>query len=295
MSKWIVKEFFDAYTFSLTYVVYDVETKDAIIIDPVWNYNEATGKLSEESVLELCSFIQAKELKVYYTVETHAHADHLTGSYVLKEKYLKDIKIGIGEKITEVQDYFKKVFAIDHVAPNGGDFDLLFKDQETYRAGSLSFRYISTKGHTPACGSYLFEDREQNGFIFTGDALFMPDSGTGRCDFPNGSATDLYHSINKIYKLSDLTEVYTAHDYQPNNRSLLFRSTIGEEKEKNIQLNKSTSLTEFLNFRTERDKTLKAPRLLLPALQVNICAGKLPPAESNGTRYLKIPCVFELK
>lgn len=280
-----VKEFFDKATWTLTYVVSDDSTRDAIVIDPVWDYDPGASKMSTESVERVLDYIQEKELKVHYILETHAHADHVSGSQVLKQK-LPNAKVGIGARIVDVQKVFKDFFNLNpDFATDGSQFDLLLTEEKNLKAGSLEIKTIFTPGHTPACGSYIIGD-----CVFTGDALFMPDYGTGRCDFPSGSADDLYTSVHeKLYKLADSTRVFVGHDYMPNGRVLKFESTIGESKASNIQIKGETPRAEFVSFRQNRDKTLAAPRLLLPSVQINIDAGLLPSADKNGTRYLKIP------
>lgn len=280
-----VKEFFDKATSTLTYVVYDAATKDAIILDPVWDYDPADSKMSSQSAEQVLDFVKNNDLNVHYILETHAHADHVSGSQILKEK-LPGTKIGIGAKITEVQKVFKDVYNLDpHFKTDGSQFDLLLNEGQVLEAGTLKIETIYTPGHTPACSSYVIGDA-----VFTGDALFMPDYGTGRCDFPAGSADDLYTSVHeKLYKLPDNFRVFVGHDYLPNGRALAFETTIAEEKAKNIQLNYETSRNQFVEFRKIRDKSLAAPRLLLPSVQVNIDAGKLPKPEKNGKSYLKIP------
>lgn len=280
-----VKEFFDKATWTLTYVAFDEASKDAIVVDPVWDYDPGSSKLSTESADSVLAFVKENNLKVHYILETHAHADHISGSQVLKQK-LPGSKIGIGARITDVQKVFKEVFNLNPNFPiDGSQFDLLLNETESLTAGTLVIKTIFTPGHTPACSSYLIED-----VLFTGDSLFMPDYGTGRCDFPAGSADDLYTSVHeKLYKLPDSTKVFVGHDYMPNGRGVEFESTIGESKMKNIQLKIETPREEFVNFRKNRDKTLAAPRLLLPSVQINIDAGSLPVPDDNGTRYLKIP------
>lgn len=280
-----VKEFFDKATWTLTYVVFDPLTKDAVIIDPVWDYDPAASKLKTESSEKVLSYVSENQLKVHSILETHAHADHVSGAQVL-HKNLPGVKIGIGANIREVQSVFKEIYNLDpEFKTDGSQFDFLLEEGKPYFAGSLKIETIYTPGHTPACSSYVIGDA-----VFTGDALFMPDYGTGRCDFPAGSANQLYTSIHeKLYKLPNETRVFTCHDYQPNGRPLQFESTIGEQKKKNVQLNEKTSRQEFVEFRNSRDKGLAAPRLLLPSIQVNIDAGRLPEAEDNGSRYLKIP------
>ncbi len=279
-----VKEFFDKPTFTLTYVIYDTKTNDAIIIDPLLDYDPAASKVSTKSVEEVTKFIRENNLNPTGILETHAHADHLSGAQEFKIRF-PNAKLAIGEKITLVQATFSKAFNLKGFKIDGSQFDVLLRDGQTYSFGSITFKVISTPGHTPACSSYLIGD-----MIFTGDSLFMPDFGTGRCDFPAGDAELMYESVmNKLYKLPDDTKVYTGHDYQPNGRELKFLSSIREEKEKNIHLNKDTSKEKYVQFRRERDKTLAAPSLLLQSIQVNINAGKLPQPEENGVSYLKLP------
>ena len=275
---------YDADTFTLTYIVYDDNTGDAVIIDPVLDIDTAAGKLSFESLNKITSFVKTQKLNVKGILETHAHADHLSSSQYLKEQF-PEAQVAISERIKIVQETFRPVFNLKDLNIDGSQFDLLFKDHETYNFGSVAVKILPTPGHTPACTSFLIEDN-----LFTGDALFMPDFGTGRCDFPAGSAEDLYKSISEeIYTLPDETKIWVGHDYQPNGRELKFQTTVKESKEDNIQLSSKTSKEQFFTFRTERDKTLAAPRLLLPSIQVNVDAGHLPKEEDNGMRYLKLP------
>lgn len=280
-----VKEFFDRATWTLTYVVYDKDTKDAVILDPVWDYDPVASKMTTHSADQVLDFVKNNHLNVHYILETHAHADHVSGSQILKAK-LPGAKVGIGAKITEVQKVFKDVFNLDpNFKTDGSQFDLLLEEGKVLNAGTLKIETIYTPGHTPACSSYVVGDA-----VFTGDALFMPDYGTGRCDFPAGSADQLYTSVHeKLYKLPDFYRVFVGHDYMPNGRPLAYESTIAEEKSKNIQLNHETSRNKFVEYRKNRDKTLAAPRLLFPSVQVNIDAGHLPQPEKNGASYLKIP------
>lgn len=280
-----VQQFFDPETWTLTYVVWDEATRDAVAIDPVLDYDPAASRTGEASVQAVARFIRERALRLHYVLETHAHADHMTGSQVLRREFT-EARIAIGENITRVQRTFKDFFGLpDDYKTDGSQFDRLLRDGETLQAGSLAIRTIATPGHTPACVSYLVDGR-----VFVGDALFMPDYGTGRCDFPDGSADDLYRSVHgRLYALPDETIVYTGHDYQPNGRPLRFAATIAEERAQNVQLREDTTLAEFVRFRQERDRGLAAPRLLLPSVQVNIDAGRLPPPAANGRRYLKIP------
>lgn len=279
-----IKHFFDPDTFTLTYLVTDPETLDTVIIDPVLDFDPPSGQVTDTNTHTLINYIKEHGLSIRAILETHAHADHLSSSQLLKQQFPQAL-LGIGEKITVVQETFKKHFNIDYLKTNGSQFDYLFKDFEEVAFGSLKMKAIPTPGHTPACMSYLFGDA-----LFTGDALFMPDYGTGRCDFPRGSAKDLYQSVSKnLYSLPDETRVFVGHDYSPNGREMKFETTIGASKAQNIQLKKETTESEFISFRESRDKTLKAPRLLLPSIQVNIDAGHLPPKENNETSYLKLP------
>lgn len=280
-----IKAFFDARTFTMTYVVYDPRSRDAVVIDPVLDYEPAASKTWTESVDQVVSFLRAEKLKPHFILETHAHADHLSGSQAIKEQF-PNANIAIGSGITKVQTIFKRVFDLPNSFPtDGSQFDRLLRDGETVTAGTLSFKVIFTPGHTPACATYQFQDA-----LFTGDALFMPDQGTGRCDFPGGSATELYRSVHgKLYAFPDDTRVFIGHDYQPGDRALMYESTIGQEKAQNIQLPVHISEQEFVTTRTARDKTLSAPKLLFQSVQVNIDGGRLPEPAGNETRYLRIP------
>lgn len=279
-----VKTFFDENTYTLTYIVYNKGTKDAIIIDPVLDYDQYASKISYESIDKVLDFVDSEKLSVHYILETHAHADHLSSAAILKDK-LPGSKSAIGKNITKVQGVFAPVFNMKSLNLEGQQFDILLDEESVLEAGAIQVRTIFTPGHTPACSSYLIDD-----MVFTGDALFMPDFGTGRCDFPAGSAKDLYNSIhNKLYSLPDETRVFTGHDYQPNGRQLKFESTIGINKKENIQVKEITKEEEFIQFREERDVMLSAPKLLLPSVQVNIDAGNLPKEEDNGTVYFKLP------
>lgn len=279
-----IKSFFDNRTWTLTYVVWDEATRDALIIDPVLDYDPVGSKIWTESVDQVLAFVAENSLTPHYVLETHAHADHLSGSQMIKEKYPK-AKVGISERITDVQSVFKGVFDLPQdFATDGRQFDKLLTDGEVIRAGALEVKVIATPGHTPACASFEIDDA-----VFTGDAIFMPDMGTGRCDFPAGSAEDLYDSVQKLYSMPDATRVFVGHDYMPNGRELAYETTIGAEKQDNIQLKAGTTREEFIKFRTDRDKTLSAPTLLFQSVQVNVDAGALPEAHANEQRYLRIP------
>lgn len=279
-----IQTFFDERTWTLTYVVWDPETKDAVVIDPVLDYEPKASKTWTESVSEVIRFVHENDLKLHYILETHAHADHLSGSQMVRREF-PEAKVGIGAGITHVQKVFKDVFDLPADFPTDGrQFDELFADGEVTRAGSLEFETINTPGHTPACVTYRFGES-----IFTGDALFMPDQGAGRCDFPGGSAEDLYASVHRLYELPDETDVYVGHDYQPGGRGLEYRSTIADQKENNVAIPADRARDEFIEWRTSRDATLDAPQLLFQSVQVNVDAGKLPEKHGNEVRYLKIP------
>lgn len=279
-----IETFFDPATYTLTYVVYDPKSRDAVVIDPVLDYDPLSSRTATKSVEAVESFLKKEGLRLHYVLETHAHADHLSGSQYLKQRF--DAKIGIGAHIRDVQKVFKDVFDLVPAFPiDGSQFDRLFQDGEKVNAGTLELEVLATPGHTPACVSYKIEDA-----VFTGDALFVEDSGTGRCDFPSGSADALYTSVHeRLYGLPDATRVFVGHDYQPNGRGLRYETTIGHSKEANIQLRANTTREEFVQKRQQRDATLAAPRLLYPSVQVNIDAGRLPKPHANGRRYLTIP------
>jgi glyoxylase-like metal-dependent hydrolase (beta-lactamase superfamily II) len=279
-----IETFFDPATFTLTYVVFDPKTRDAVVIDPVLDYDVLSSQTSTASITRVETFLKEKELKLHYVLETHAHADHLSGSQYLKRRF--GARVAIGAKIVDVQKVFSGVFDLGAgFATDGSQFDRLLADGETVEAGSLQVEILATPGHTPACVTYKVGDA-----AFTGDALFIEDYGTGRCDFPSGSADALYTSVHeRLYALPDATRVFVGHDYQPDGRTLRFQTTIGKSKEANIQLRASTSRADFVKRRTERDAKLAAPRLLFPSVQVNIDAGRLPKPHANGRRYLTIP------
>lgn len=280
-----IETFYDNRSHTLSYVVYDPDTRDAVIIDPVLDYEPIGSKLFTESVDQLMRFIEEKQLTLHAILETHAHADHLSGSQIIKQRY-PEATVAMGRRITEVQRLFKTIFDLpDHFATDGRQFDRLLDDGEILEAGSLKLRTLFTPGHTPACTSFQIEDA-----VFVGDLLFMPDSGTGRCDFPAGSADDLYSSVTqRIYTMPDETRLFVGHDYQPNGREVAWLTTVADQKAGNIQLDGQISRADFVARRTARDATLSAPKLLYQSVQVNIDAGHLPEAGAAGQRYLKIP------
>lgn len=279
-----IQSFFDNRTFTVSYVVYDEATRDAVLIDPVLDYDPAASRTWTQSLDAVLQFLDENELTLHYILETHAHADHLSGAQEIKAKH-PQAKLAIGARITEVQKVFKRVFDLpEDFATDGSQFDELLHEGETVHAGSLRFEVIYTPGHTPACATYRIDDA-----IFTGDAIFMPDMGTGRCDFPGGSAADLYDSIQKLYALPDETRVFVGHDYAPGGRSFAWETTIGAQKSNNVQLPAGASRDQFVTWRAKRDATLDAPKLLFQSVQVNVDGGRMPTPHDNQIRYLRIP------
>ncbi|MEQ1506817.1 MAG: MBL fold metallo-hydrolase [Myxococcota bacterium] len=279
----IIEPLFDPRTWTLTYVVWDRATRDAVVIDPVLDYDPLAVRVFDESNDKVLAIVRKNDLKVHLVLDTHAHADHLSGFQKLKDEL--GAAIGIGAQVTRVQAAFKGLFGLDPAFPtDGSQWDVLATDGVPLQAGSLSIVPIHTPGHTPACVTYRIGDA-----LFTGDALFVPDSGTGRCDFPGGSAEALYDSLQKLYAFPDETRVFVGHDYQPGGRALQYQTTIGASKQNNIQLRGDTTREAFVTFRTARDATLRPPNLIFQSLQVNVNAGVLPEAAPNGIRYLRLP------
>lgn len=278
-----IQSFFDQETWTFTYVVSDSSTRACIVIDPVLNYDAKSGRTHTKSADEVISFIKQNQLKLEWILETHAHADHLTAAHYLREQL--GGKVAIGENVLKVQSVFKGIFNLgNEFIADGSQFDYLLKDQENIPFGKLNFQCLSVPGHTPACLAYKINDA-----IFVGDTLFPPDVGTARCDFPGGDARTLYQSIKKILSYPEDTKLYMCHDYPPSNRAVIYQTTVKEERANNIHVHDNVMEDEFVQMRTARDKTLEVPVLLLPSIQVNIRAGEMPPKESNGTSYLKIP------
>ena len=277
-----VKAFFDPQTWTYTYVVYESKGSACIVIDSVLNYDPKSGRTKTESADEVIAFIKDNHLQLEWILETHAHADHLTAAPYIQEKL--GGKIAIGDHITTVQGVFKGVFNLDDIAVDGSQFDGLIKEGESIRFGNLSFKALYVPGHTPACMAYEIGDS-----IFVGDTLFMPDVGTARCDFPGGSASNLYRSIQSILKYPPNTKLYMCHDYPPNGRSPEYQSTVADQKKSNIHVHDGVTEEQFVAMRTKRDSSLEMPVLILPSIQVNIRAGHMPKPEGNGTAYLKIP------
>ncbi len=279
-----VQGFFDPATWTVSYVVWDPASRDAFIVDPVLDYDPAASRIGTASGARLGDFVESERLHPHWVLETHAHADHLSGSQALRQRF-PELRVAIGARITEVQAIFRDLFNLGPGFPvDGRQFDRLLGAGDGIPAGSLTVVALPTPGHTPACVTYCVGDA-----IFTGDALFLPDMGVGRCDFPAGSADALYDSVQRLYALPDATRVFVGHDYQPGGREVRWESTIGAEKRTNVQIRADTARAAFVAQRTARDQALAAPRLLLPSVQININAGKMPAPEGNGVSYLKIP------
>ena len=278
----IVKAFFDPQTWTYTYVVYESKGSACIVIDSVLNYDPKSGRTKTQSADEVIAFIKDHRLQLDWILETHAHADHLTAAPYIQKQL--GGKIAIGDHITTVQGVFKDVFNLDDVAVDGSQFDALIKEGEPIKFGNLSFKALYVPGHTPACMAYEIGD-----CIFVGDTLFMPDVGTARCDFPGGSASNLYRSIQSILKYPPKTKLYMCHDYPPNGRAPEYQSTVADQKAANIHVHDGVTGEQFVAMRNKRDAGLEMPVLILPSIQVNIRAGHMPKAEGNGTAYLKIP------
>ncbi len=278
-----VQSFFDPATWTVSYVVYEKEGTACAIIDSVLDYDPKSGRTSTTSADQLVAFVQTKNLRVAWILETHAHADHLSAAHYLREKL--GGKIAIGAAITEVQDVFKRVFNLEpEFQPDGHQFDHLLQDDETFAIGALQAEALSVPGHTPACMAYRIGDA-----VFVGDTLFMPDVGTARCDFPGGDAATLYRSVRKLLELPPETRLFMCHDYPPEGRPAAWESTVAEQRAGNIHIRDGISEQAFVSMRTARDATLEMPVLILPSVQVNIRAGEMPPKEDNGVSYLKIP------
>jgi len=278
-----VQHFSDERTSTLTYVVHDDRSRIGVVIDSVTDYDPKSGRTWNETNDRVAAYVDDHGLEIPYVLDTHAHADHLTGMPYFKKRY--GARTVIGWRIRGVQERFRDIFNLGaEFATDGRQFDYLVADEEVVHAGPLRIRALHSPGHTPACMCYLIGDA-----LFVGDALFMPDFGVGRCDFPGGSASALYDSIQRLYRLPAETRVFSGHDYRPGGRPLKWESSIGEEKAFNVQIDERKRRGEFTASRKQRDATLEMPTLIFPAIQVNIRAGELPSPESNGVSYLKIP------
>ena len=283
MSYLSIRPFFDEATNTVSYLVFDPVTHQGAVIDPVLDWDHRSGEADTRSADRLIEAARQEGVAIALILETHAHADHLTAAPYIKQRC--GGKIGIGEHIKEVQRIFRPVFAADDVKPEGGDFDLLLRDGESLKLGSLEIEVIHTPGHTPACVCYRIGDD-----VFVGDTLFMHDYGTARADFPGGDARALFRSIKRLLALPPETRLWMCHDYKaPGRDDYAWQSTVAEQRAHNPHVKDGVTEDEFVAFRQARDAKLAAPTLLLPSIQVNIRAGRFPEAESNGVRYLKIP------
>jgi len=278
-----IQTFFDDVTSTASFLVWDLDSKEAAVIDAVLDFDAATGKLSTASADRMLARAGELGLRVVWALETHAHADHLSAADHIRRK--TGARIGIGAKITEVQTRFRALFGAPEAETEASVFDALFEDGEVFRIGNVEARVLHTPGHTPACVTYLIGDA-----AFVGDTLFMPDYGTARADFPGGDAATLYRSIRKILALPPETRIFVGHDYLPAGRSRpAWETTVAEERAANIHVHDGVSEEEFVKLRTARDRTLPAPKLILPSLQVNIRGGALPKPEADGRVYLRTP------
>ena len=278
-----IKGFFDKLTSTISYVVYDKFSKECAVIDSVLDFDYSSGSIDYVNAENIISFIEKNNLSLIWLIETHVHADHLSAAPYIQKKL--GGKIGISEKISDVQNIFGKTFnAGTEFQRDGSQFDKLFKNNDEYQIGQISCKVIDTPGHTPACTAHIISDS-----IFVGDTLFMPDLGSARADFPGGDARTLYKSIKKILSYPDNFNIFVCHDYPPLNREAKWSTTVGEQKKNNIHVKDTISEDEFVRIRETRDKTLNMPNLIIPSIQVNMRAGNLPPSEDNGDVYLKIP------
>ena len=283
MSRPDIQAFFDEATYTVTYVVTDPATGRAAVVDPVLDFDAASGRTSTRSADAVIDAVRQAGATVEWILETHVHADHLSAA-----PYLQGVlggKKAIGRNVTEVQATFQKIYNLDHLATDGSQFDHLFADGDQFTIGELACHVIATPGHTPACVTYVIGDA-----AFVGDTMFMPDFGTARTDFPGGSAAELYASIRRILDLPPATRLFMCHDYKaPGRDEYAWETTVAEQRSKNIHINDTVSRDDFVAMREARDSQLGMPKLILPSIQVNVRAGHLPDPEDNGVRYLKIP------
>lgn len=284
MSQLHVEAFLDKDSETYSYVVSDIASKHAVLIDPVLDFDYKSGRTSTQSAERILAYIQQQHLTLDWVLETHAHADHLSAAPFFKQHL--GAKIGIGAHITQVQAIFKQVFNLEkEFLPNGAQFDCLFHDGEVIQVGTMQIRVMHTPGHTPADLAYLVNEEA----AFVGDTLFMPDVGTSRCDFPGGSAATLFHSITRLLSLPAETKIYVCHDYPTQGREYEYQTTVAAQRQHNIHVHDGVTQAQFVAMREKRDATLAMPRLILPSIQVNIRAGHMPPADEQGKVYLKLP------
>lgn len=278
-----VKAFFDSASNTISYVVKDPGSQACAVIDAVMDIDYAAGRIAFDSADAMIADIQARGLKLEWLIETHAHADHLSGAPYIQGKL--GGKIGIGRNITMIQETFGKIFNEGtEFQRDGSQFDQLFDDGDTYMIGTLRVSVWATPGHTPACMTHIMGDA-----AFVGDTLFMPDGGTARADFPGGDARQLFHSIKRVLSLPGETRLFMCHDYGPGGRDIMWETSVAEERERNIHVRDGVGEDEFVRMRTERDATLSMPKLIIPSIQVNMRGGKMPPADESGQTFLKVP------
>lgn len=281
--KPVVQGIFDKATWTITYIVHQGIGTACAIIDSVLDYDPKSGRTTTTSAEKVVDYVKANQLQVEWILETHAHADHVSAAPFLKKQL--GGKIAIGDHITEVQKVFKGIFNLEaEFKQDGSQFDHLLASDEEFKVGELVGKVLFVPGHTPACVAYQFGDA-----VFVGDTMFMPDVGTARCDFPGGDARTLYASTRRILSLPAETRLFMCHDYPPTDREITFQTTVAEQRAKNIHVQDGITEAQFVEMRTKRDATLEMPALILPAVQINIRAGELPPKEANGISYVKIP------
>ncbi|MCH4272603.1 MBL fold metallo-hydrolase [Kerstersia gyiorum] len=282
MKDALIESFYDADTATVTHIVADPDTGQAAVIDSVLNFDAAAGRISHQSADRILALLRSRGWRLQWLLETHAHADHLSAAPYLKAH--AGGEIGIGSHIQDVQRVFKGIYHLSDLSTDGREFDRLFDDDEAFSLGRLTVRVMHTPGHTPACLTYII-GRD----AFVGDTLFMPDYGTARCDFPGGDAATLYRSIRRVLSLPPETRLHLCHDYPAEGVEPRWVTTVAEQRIGNIHVHDGISEADFVRMRTDRDRTLPMPRLILPSVQVNVRAGRLPEPEENGVRYLKLP------
>lgn len=282
-----IRAFFDEPTNTVSYLVWNPGTMRGVVIDPVLDFDPASGVVDDGSVNELLRAAEEQGIAINWVLETHVHADHLSGAPLIKQR--TGAKVAIGEHVRDVQTIFRPIFGAADVKADGGDFDRLLKDGDRLDVGGLGIEVIYTPGHTPACVSYKIGDA-----VFVGDTMFMPDYGTARTDFPGGNARDLYRSIRKLLSLPPETRLFMCHDYKaPGRDEYAWETTVEAERRDNRHIHDGVGEDEFVAMREERDRTLCTPRLLIPSIQVNMRAGRFPPAEQDGVRYLRVPVTLK--
>ncbi len=282
-SNALVKTFFDPTTFTYTHVLHCPTSLKAMIVDSVLDYDFKSGRTNTVSADKLIEYVEDESLTVEWILETHVHADHLSGAAYIQKAV--GGKTGMGANIDVVQATFKNLFDVEQdFRTDGSQFDALFNDGDSFNIGELTCTVMHTPGHTPACSTYVVDEH-----VFVGDTIFMPDQGSARCDFPGGDANVLYQSVQRILTLPDETKLYMCHDYGPNGRDYQYLTTVKDQREQNIHMNVSVSEEKFVSMRRERDATLGMPALILPSVQINMRAGEMPPARDNGIRYIQVP------